>query len=79
MGTKQSKIVEAIERTQNKALRISLHKKWSSPLRISSVNEPNLQETAGMVTFTKEILNGKPYFLYSVLNFKNPQEIVDNY
>ena len=32
-----------------------------------------------MVTFTEEILNGKPYFLYSVLNFKNPQEIVDNY
>ena len=33
------------------------HKKWSFPLRISSVN------TADLVTFTEEILNGKLYFL----------------
>ena len=26
---------------------------------------PNLQETAGLVTFTEEILNGKLYFLCS--------------
>ena len=26
---------------------------------------PNLQETADLVTFTEEILNGKPYFLGS--------------
>ena len=29
---------------------------------------PNLQETAGMVTFTEEILNGKLHFLGSVSN-----------
>ena len=27
---------------------------------------PNLQETADLVTFTEEILNGKLHFLYSV-------------
>ena len=26
---------------------------------------PNPQETADLVTFTREILNGKPYFLWS--------------
>ena len=36
----------------------TLHKKWSFPLRISSVN-------ADLVTFTEEILNGKLYFLCS--------------
>ena len=29
---------------------------------------PNLQETAGFVTFTKEILDGKLHFLSSVSN-----------
>ena len=41
------------------AKRLPLHKKWSFPLRISSVNV----ETADLVTFTEEILNGKLYFL----------------
>ena len=36
--------------------KVSLHKKWSFPLRISSVN---------FVTFTEEILNRKLHFLYS--------------
>ena len=44
----------------------SLHKKWSFPLRISSVNVTNPQETADLVTFTEEILHGKLHFLCSV-------------
>ena len=36
---------------------LTLHKKWSFPLRISSVN---------LVTFTEEILDGKLHFLCSV-------------
>ena len=38
-------------------------KKWSFPLRISSVNV-----TSDLVTFTEEILNGKLHFLCSALN-----------
>ena len=38
---------------------LTLHKKWSFPLRISSVHED-------LVTFTKEILNGKLHFVCSV-------------
>ena len=34
---------------------VTLHKKWSFPLKISSVNP---QFPAGLVTFTEEILNG---------------------
>ena len=41
-----------------------LHKK-SFSLKISSVNV-SLQETADLVTFTEEILNGKLHFLRSV-------------
>ena len=41
----------------------ALYKKWSFPLRVSSV--PNLQETADLVTFTEKILNGKIHFLCS--------------
>ena len=37
-----------------------LHKKWGFPLRIS-------QETADLVTFTEEILNGKLQFFCAVL------------
>ena len=36
-----------------------LHKKWSFPLRISSVNVKSFTE----VTFTEEIVNGKLHFL----------------
>ena len=35
-----------------------LHKRWSFPLKISSVN---------LVIFTEEILNGKLHFLYSAM------------
>ena len=45
---------------------MSLHRKWSSPLRISSVNV----QTADLVTYTEEILNGKLLFLGSVF-YKN--------
>ena len=38
----------------------TLHKKWSFPWGNSSENVgPNPQETADLVTFTEEILNGK--------------------
>ena len=40
-------------------------KKWSFPLRISSVMWPNPQEAADLPTFTEEILNGKLHFLCS--------------
>ena len=43
----------------------TLHKKWSLPLRISSVNVTKSAETCGFVTFSEEILNGKLYFLCS--------------
>ena len=42
----------------------SLHKKWNFPLKISSVN---VQETADLITFTEELLNGKLHFLCSEL------------
>ena len=46
---------------------LTLHKKWSFPLRISSVNvTKSAQKTADLVTFTGEILNGKLHFLCSV-------------
>ena len=42
----------------------TLHKKWSFPWGNSSENVgPNPQETADLVTFTEEILNGKIHFL----------------
>ena len=40
---------------------LTLHKKWSFPLSISSVKFP-----ADLVTFTEEILNGQLQFLCSV-------------
>ena len=50
---------------------MSLHKKWSFPLNISSVDIfPNSQKTADLVTVTEEILNGKLHFLCSVCSFK---------
>ena len=42
--------------------KLPLHKKWNFPLRISSVNAAKSAGTADLVTFTKEILNGKLYF-----------------
>ena len=44
----------------------ALHKKWSFPLRISSVNVPSTQFPADLVTFTEEMFNGKLHFLCSV-------------
>ena len=43
---------------------LTLHKKWSFPLRISSVIV--IKFPADLVTFTEETLNGKLYFLWSV-------------
>ena len=49
---------------------LSLHKKWSFPLRISSVNVTKLEFPADLVIFTEEIVNGKLHFLCSAfLNF----------
>ena len=46
---------------------ITLHKKWSFPLRISSVNVTKTTGNCGFgITFTEEILNGKLQFLCSV-------------
>ena len=41
------------------------HKKWSFPLRVSSVNVTNLQFPANLATFSEEIFNGKLHFLCS--------------
>ena len=43
----------------------SLYKKWSFPLRISSVNVTQSAVSCNLVTFTEEILNGKFHFLCS--------------
>ena len=43
-------------------------KKWNFPLRISSVNWSNPQETGDLVTFTEEVLNGKYNQIQSSLN-----------
>ena len=46
-----------------KALQHLLHKKWNFPLRISPVNVTKTWETADLVAFAGEILNGKLHFL----------------
>ena len=49
-------------------MQLTLHKKWSIPLRISFVNVTKYpQETADLFTFTEEFLNGKLHFLCSVV------------
>ena len=55
---------------------LTLHKKWSFLLRISLVNVTKSQETAHLVTFTEEILNGKLHFLCSVR--ASPWNIMQN-
>ena len=45
---------------------LSLHKKLSFPLSISSVNVTNRQKTADLVPFTEEILNGKLHHFCAV-------------
>ena len=52
-------------------LTISLHKKWTFPLRISSVNA---NKFADLVTFTEEIVNGRLYFLCSALLMQNNEK-----
>ena len=52
----------------------TLHKKWSFPLRIFSINvtKSNPQFPTDLVKFTEEIFNGKLHFLSNgeLLNFK---------
>ena len=45
---------------------MTLHKKWSFPLRISSINVTKSAGNCELVIFTEEILNGKLGFLCSV-------------
>ena len=47
-------------------LRISLHKKWSFPLRISAVNVTRFEVFCGFGHIYWKILNGKPHFFCSV-------------
>ena len=46
---------------------LSLHKKWSFPLRIPSVNVTKSSGNCGFGHITEKILNRKLHFLYSVL------------
>ena len=46
-------------------LKIYTAQKMKFSIRISSLNVIKSQETAYFVTFTEEILNGKPFFLCS--------------
>ena len=48
---------------------LTLHKKWSFPLRTFSVNVTKSAITADLGTFTEEIRNGKLHFLCSVSEF----------
>ena len=48
-------------------MQLTLHKKWSFRLRISSVNVTI--NPADSVTFTEEIFNGKLYLLCSMISF----------
>ena len=50
----------------------SLHKKWSFPLKSSSVNVTKSPFTADLVTFTEDIFNGKLHFLCSVFRTNTP-------
>ena len=43
----------------------SLHKKWSFPLKISSVNVNRCTQTADLVIFTEDVINRKLHFLCS--------------
>ena len=54
---------------------LTLHKKWSFTLRISSVNVPKSAVIADLVTFTEKVLNGKLHFLCSVRGFQWPSSI----
>ena len=71
------KFVDLLEETGSallsvkvKIVTITLHKKWSFPLRIFSVNVTKPQFPADFLTFTEEILNEKLHFLCSVTKVK---------
>ena len=46
---------------------MTLHKQWSFPLRISSVNADESAVPVDFVTFTEGIVNGKLHFLCSAV------------
>ena len=50
-------------RNHLKLVMLTLHRKWSFSLRISSVNMTKSEFPADLVTFTEEILNGKLFFV----------------
>ena len=45
-----------------------MHKKWSFPLRIFSLNVAKPEDSCGFVTLMEETLNGKLHFMCSVLS-----------
>ena len=57
----------ALQSALPQVVNISLHKKWSFPLRISSVNMAK-SASSDLVTFTEEIFNGKLRFFVQCLN-----------
>ena len=61
-GEMTSKALTSKKKSTVKLVNIHSTKKWSFPLRMSLVN-PQFPEN--LITFTGEILNGKPHFLYS--------------
>ena len=70
MGFLQQQFMLQLNKNLRPAVKLSilvaLHKKWSFPLRISSVNVTKSAETADLVTFTEEMINGTLHFLCSV-------------
>ena len=59
LGTRQGSMIDLFAKI------LTLHKKWSFPLKTSSVR-PNPQKIADLVTFTEETLHGKLHFLCCV-------------
>ena len=57
---------------------LTLHKKWSFPLRFLQWMWPNPQFLANLVTFTEEILNGKLHFWCSVMKEMETKELEGN-
>ena len=53
-------------------IQLTLHTKWSFPLRMSSVNVTKSQETADLVTFTEEILTSKTLFFVFISSSSFP-------
>ena len=59
-------------------VKISLHKKWSFPLRISPVNVTKSDFPADLVTFTGEILNEKLDFCAAYYALQQGREVLFN-